>query len=61
MVIIRPNLRRMRYMRDSPSTDSAAETRDGGIVWRKWWERVIFAGLGAAIVLGLLLAWHYGH
>jgi hypothetical protein len=61
MVIVRPNLRRMRYMRDSPSTDSAADMRGGGIVWRKWWERVVFAGLGGAIVLGLVLAWHYWH
>jgi len=63
MMVVKPNKRRMRYMRDNPSSLDAGKVRGADIVLRKPWERMIFvAGLGGAAVLGLVLValnfWH---
>jgi len=58
MLVVKPNLRRMRYMRDSPSENGISDRRrvDG-----LRWKRVFLAGAIAGVVLlGLIvLATHY--
>lgn len=59
MLLVKPNKRRMRYMRDSVDADDA---RGGDIVLRRPWPRAVFiAALAGAVVLGLILGalfWH---
>ncbi|HZK90665.1 MAG TPA: hypothetical protein VFC56_11005 [Stellaceae bacterium] len=59
MLVVKPNLRRMRYMRDSPSENSRVRGR--GIGPRLRWQRVFLAaGIVGVIVVGLMaLAAHY--
>jgi hypothetical protein len=53
MLVVRPNPRRMRYMRDSPAEGSRAPDRS--IFDRLRWGRVVFAvGLAGAAVVGVL-------
>jgi hypothetical protein len=60
MLVVKPNLRRMRYMRDSPSEKSVHIARDRRRVYGLGWERVFLAGVAVAIVLGLAaVAAHY--
>jgi hypothetical protein len=58
MLVVKPNPRRMRYMRDSPSENSV---RGGRLVDRLRWERVfLVAGIAGVIVVGLIaVAAHY--
>jgi hypothetical protein len=58
MLVVKPNPRRMRYMRDSPSENSARGSRFAD---RLRWERVFLAaGIAGAIVVGLIaVAAHY--
>ena len=65
MLVVRPNKRRMRYFRDSPSenalTDSRSENalagmRGGRSVGRLRWVRVLLAvGIAGAVVVGLIV------
>ena len=62
MLVVKPNPRQMRYMRDSDSSEDIDDKGRGGrIVMRMRWERVVFAAaLGGAVALGLIvLALHY--
>jgi|HubBroStandDraft_6_1064221.scaffolds.fasta_scaffold292116_2 hypothetical protein len=58
MLVVKPNPRRMRYMRDSPSENSVRGSRP---VDRVRWERVFLAaGIAGVIVVGLIaVAAHY--
>jgi hypothetical protein len=57
MLVVKPNLRRMLYMRDSPSETGSVRVRPAS---RLRWERVLLAtGIAGVIVLGLALAAHY--
>jgi hypothetical protein len=58
MLVVKPNPRRMRYMRDSPSENSVDGSR---FVNRIRWERVFLAvGIAGVIVVGLIaVAAHY--
>jgi hypothetical protein len=58
MLVVKPNLRRMMYMRDSPSERGSVRVRPA---FRLRWERVLLAtGIAGVIVLGLIvLAAHY--
>ena len=52
MLVVKPNPRRMRYMRDSPSENSVRCSR---FVDRLRWERVFLAaGIAGVIVVGLI-------
>jgi hypothetical protein len=52
-LIVKPNTRRMRYMRDSPSETTVGER---GVVRRIRWERAILvAGIAGAAVVGLIV------
>jgi hypothetical protein len=52
-LVVKPNTRRMRYMRDSPSETTVGER---GVVRRIRWERVILvAGLVGIAVVGLIV------
>jgi hypothetical protein len=52
MLVVKPNLRRMRYMRDSPSENSVRRSQS---VDRSRWERVFLAvGIAGVIVVGLI-------
>jgi hypothetical protein len=62
MLVVKPNPRQMRYMRDSDSSEDIDDKGRGGrIVMRMRWERVVFAAaLGGVVALGLIvLALHY--
>jgi hypothetical protein len=61
MLVVKPNPRQMRYMRDSDSSEDIDKGRGGRIVMRMRWERVVFAAaLGGVVALGLIvLALHY--
>lgn len=60
MLVVKPNPRRMRYMRDSPS-ERPGEAGGDRFASRIRWERVVFAvGLGGTALLGLIfLALHH--
>jgi hypothetical protein len=52
-LVVKPNTRRMRYMRDSPSETTVGER---GVVRRLRWERVILvAGLAGVALVGLIV------
>jgi hypothetical protein len=56
MLVVKPNPRRMRYMRDSPAENSM---RDPQPVNRLWWV-FLAAGIAGVVVAGLIaLAAHY--
>ncbi|MBV8777531.1 MAG: hypothetical protein JO258_10085 [Alphaproteobacteria bacterium] len=59
MLVVKPNPRRMRYMRDSASEGGLV--RDQGILRRLRWDRIVFAaGLAGAAIVGVVeLALHY--
>ena len=55
MLVVKPNPRRMRFMRDSPS-ERPGDVGGDRIVSPIRWERVVFAvGLGGAALLGLIV------
>jgi hypothetical protein len=57
MLVVKPNLRRMLYMRDSPSETGSVRVRPAS---RLRWERVLLAtGIAGVIVFGFALAAHY--
>ena len=54
MLVVKPNPRRMRYMRDSPS-ERFGELHRPGLWQRLRWERVALAlGLAGIAVIGLV-------
>jgi hypothetical protein len=58
MLVVKPNSRRMRYMRDSPSEIPDA-VRNRRFVYRLRWERVLLV----AVIIGVVaaaLAVHFG-
>jgi hypothetical protein len=57
-LVVKPNVRRMRWMRDSPSEDMV---HGRPIVQRLRWERIVLtAGLAAVALIGLIvLALHH--
>ena len=57
-LVVKPNARRMRWMRDSPSEDMV---HDRPVVRRLRWEKVAFVvGLAAVALIGLIvLALHH--
>jgi hypothetical protein len=59
MLVVKPNPRRMQYMRDSPSENGSMRRRR--LVYRLGWERVLLAaGITGVVVIGLIaLAAHY--
>jgi hypothetical protein len=61
MLVVKPNPRQMRYMRDSDSSEDMDKLRGGHVVMRMRWERVVFAAaLGGAVAIGLIvLALHH--
>jgi hypothetical protein len=61
MLVVKPNKRRMRYFRDSPSENSLARMRGGRSVGRVQWGRVLLSvGVAGAVVVGLIvLIGHY--
>ena len=60
MLVIKPNPRRMRYMRDSPS-EGIGGRRERGLIERLRWGRVLLAtGAAGAVIAGLIaLASHF--
>ena len=56
MLLVRPNVRKMRAFRDSPSESALRSTPRAGI----WWERVLFAAgaIGVVVVAVIALGWH---
>ena len=59
MLVVKPNPRRMRYMRDSPAEGSRPLRRNA---WeRVRWERVVFALGLLAILLVVLFALMHHH
>jgi hypothetical protein len=61
MLVVKPNKRRMRYMRDSPAENALAGPRGSRSVGRLRWERVFLAiGIAGVVVVGLIvLTGHY--
>jgi len=59
MLVVKPNPRRMQYMRDSPSETGGV--RDRRLPYRLRWDRVLLAiGIAGVIVVGLIeLAAHH--
>jgi hypothetical protein len=57
MLVVKPNPRRMRYMRDSPSEIGSVRGRRLG--YRLRWERVLLVA-GIAGVIAVALAVHFG-
>jgi hypothetical protein len=59
-LIVKPNVRQMRYMRDSPAEDPRP-AHNRRPLYRMRWERVIVAGVvvGAVVVGLIVLAAHY--
>ena len=59
MLVVKPNPRQMRYMRDSPS-ERPGDVGDDRIASRIRWDRVVAVGLAGAVLLGLVvLALHH--
>ena len=59
MLVVKPNPRRMRYMRDSPS-ERFGELHRPGLWQRLRWERVALAlGLAYGFVQHFFLNWRY--
>ncbi len=58
MLVVKPNLRRMRYMRDSPSENGISDRRRvDGLRWKRVFLAAVITGV---IVLGLVVvAAHY--
>ena len=55
MLVVKPNPRQMRYMRDSPS-ERPGDSGGRRFASRIRWERVVFAaGLGGTALLGLIV------
>jgi hypothetical protein len=55
MLVVKPNPRRMQYMRDSPS-ETIVGVRGRRIVDRLRWGRVFLAAAGVAIVVAGVVA-----
>jgi hypothetical protein len=59
MLVVKPNPRRMRYMRDSPS-EGMGGRRGRGLIERLRWERVLLAaGVVGVVIVGLIALSHY--
>ena len=56
MLVVKPNKRRMRYFRDSPSENALAGMRGSRSVGRVRWARVFLSvGIAGAVVVGLIV------
>ncbi len=55
MLVVKPNKRRMRYMRESPAENALAGTRGNRYVGGPQWGRVFLAvGIAGVVIVGLI-------
>ena len=61
MLVVRPNKRRMRYMRDSPAENALTDRRSNRFIGGRFtggprWDRVVLAaGIAGVVVVGLIV------